>query len=254
MRAGSMPFYVLPCRQWPGWQDGAQCAPPSFHLVTRMAFTVRIWDLPTRLFHWTLALSTVGLVLTAKVGGNAMVWHFRLGHWMLALLLFRLLWGVLGGRWSRFASFVYRPTRLWHYLAGRPHPQDEVGHSPLGALSVFALLGVLLVQVTTGLLSDDEIAFAGPLTRFVDSSCVEWATSHHKTWGQYLLLGLIGAHVLAVAFYVLVRQRRLIRPMLSGDKWLERSTPPSRDDALTRGVALVLWGLCLGAAWWVSGL
>ena len=227
--------------------------PPLFCLDP-MASTVRIWDLPTRLFHWALALTTVALFITAKIGGNAMSWHFRLGHLMLALLMFRLLWGILGGRWSRFTSFLYSPARLWRYLTGRPHSQDEVGHSPVGALSVFALLGLLLVQVTTGLLSDDEIAFAGPLTRFVDGRWVEWATSYHKTWGQYLLMGLVGTHLVAIAFYVWIRRHRLVGPMLHGDKALHLLVPPSRDDVMTRGLALVLWALCLGVAWWVSGL
>lgn len=219
-----------------------------------MATTVRIWDLPTRLFHWSLVVTTIALVLTAKIGGNAMTWHFRLGHLMLALLLFRLLWGLLGGRWSRFSTFLYGPARLWRYVSGRLHAHDEAGHSPLGALSVFAMLSVLSAQVGSGLISDDEIAFTGPLTRFVDGSWVQWATSYHKTWGQYLLLGLIAAHLLALSVYVLVKRRRLIRPMLSGDKWLDHTIPPSRDDGASRALALVLWCLCGGSAWWISRL
>ena len=97
--------------------------------------TVRIWDLPTRLFHWLLAASVVALVVTAKVGGNAMVWHFRLGYVVLALLAFRLVWGLVGGRWSRFASFVPTPGRLWRYLRGSSAEAESAGHSPLGALS-----------------------------------------------------------------------------------------------------------------------
>ena len=130
-----------------------------------MSHTVRIWDLPTRLFHWALAACIVGLVVSAKLGGNAMVWHFRLGHAVLALLLFRLVWGLVGGHWSRFAVFWVSPARLLRYVRGQVLPQDTAGHNPLGALSVFALLGAVALQVGTGLFSDDEIAFAGPLTR-----------------------------------------------------------------------------------------
>lgn len=92
-----------------------------------MQHTVRVWDLPTRLFHWSLAATTIALVATAKLGGNAMEWHLRLGYVMLALLVFRLVWGLMGGRWSRFASFLYSPTRLWRYLRGGG--EDDVGHS-----------------------------------------------------------------------------------------------------------------------------
>lgn len=222
--------------------------------MTTPTHSVRIWDLPTRVFHWALAASVIGLVVTAKVGGNAMEWHFRLGYLVLALLVFRIVWGVIGGRWSRFATFVYSPARLLRYLRGTHHAEDAIGHSPLGALSVFALLAVLIAQVATGLISDDEIAFAGPLTRFVSNAVVGQATGYHKEIGQYLVLGLVGLHVVAVLFYVLVRRQRLVRPMLHGDKHLPAPATPSRDDAASRGLALVVLGLSLALAWWVSTL
>ena len=83
-----------------------------------MTHTVRIWDLPTRLFHWLLALCVIGLVITANVGGNAMVWHFRLGYAVATLLLFRVVWGLVGGHWSRFSSFLYAPASIVRYLKG----------------------------------------------------------------------------------------------------------------------------------------
>jgi len=217
-----------------------------------MQHTVRVWDLPTRLFHWSLAATTMALVATAKLGGNAMEWHLRLGYVMLALLVFRLVWGLVGGRWSRFASFLSPPPRLWRYLRGGG--EDDVGHSPLGALSVFALLTVLLLQVGSGLVSDDEIAFAGPLTRFVPGSVVGQATWYHKDVGQYLLYALVGLHLLAILFYVLVRKRTLVRPMLGGDKQLPRPASPSRDDMASRAGAAVVLALSGALAWWVSGL
>ncbi|ABM57044.1 cytochrome b/b6 domain-containing protein [Verminephrobacter eiseniae] len=215
--------------------------------------TVRIWDLPTRIFHWALAACVVALVITGKLGGNAMLWHLRLGHVVLALLLFRIVWGLVGGRWSRFAAFLYSPARLLRYLRGMPHPQDDVGHSPLGALSVFSLLAVLLAQVGTGLFSDDEIAFAGPLSARVSNAVVEQMTSYHEGIGQYLVLGLAGLHLLAIVFYVRVR-RRLIRPMLDGDKLLASAVAPSRDDLGSRVAALLLLALCAGLSWWLSSL
>ena len=215
---------------------------------------VRIWDLPTRLFHWALAAAVIALVVTAKVGGNLMEWHFRLGYCVLALLVFRLVWGLVGGRWSRFSTFLYSPGRLVRYLRGTPHPEDGVGHSPLGALSVFGLLGVVAAQVATGLLSDDEIAFAGPLTRFVSNAVVGQATSYHKEIGQFLVLGLVGLHLLAVIFYVVVRKQRLGRPLVGGDKDLPAPAPAARDDAVIRILALVVFALSAALAWWVSTL
>ena len=222
--------------------------------MTQPQHIVRIWDLPTRLFHWALAGCVVALVVTAKVGGGAMEWHFLLGYAVLALLVFRIVWGLVGGRWSRFAAFVYSPSRLLGYLKGVAHPEDGVGHNPLGALSVFGMLAVLVAQVATGLLSDDEIAFAGPLTRFVSNAVVGQATGYHKEIGQYLVMGLVALHLLAVLFYVLVRRERLVRPMVHGDKTLPAPTTPSRDDAASRALALVVLAASGALAWWVSTL
>ena len=215
--------------------------------------TVRIWDLPTRLFHWALAICVVALVVTAKVGGDAMNWHFRLGYAVLALLAFRLLWGLVGGYWSRFASFFPTPGRLARYLGGRAAPEDTAGHTPLGALSVFALLTVLTLQVGSGLMTDDEIAFAGPRTALVSGDTVSLASGWHTGWGQYLLLGLVALHVLAVLYYQL-RRKNLVRAMLLGDKQLPHPVPAARDSGGTRLLALVLVGLAAGLAYWVAQL
>ena len=215
---------------------------------------VRVWDLPTRLFHWSLAASVVALFITAKVGGNAMTWHLRLGYFVLALLLFRVVWGVVGGRWSRFASFFYGPGRVLRYLRGQGEAQEHVGHNPLGALSVFALLGALLAQVLTGLMADDEIAFSGPLTRFVSGDTVAWATSLHTDVGQWLLVALVALHLAAIAFYTHIKRHSLVRPMVLGDKQLPASTPASRDDVRTRLLAAVVLAAAAAAAWWVAQL
>jgi cytochrome b len=216
---------------------------------------IRVWDLPTRLFHWLLAAAVIGCVVSAKIGGGAMVWHTRLGFAVLALLVFRLAWGLVGGRWSRFASFVFSPAALLRYVRGTPRPgeQLDVGHSPTGALSVFAILAVLASQVGTGLFSDDEIAWVGPLNRFVSTDTGLALTSWHKTWGQWIIIGLTALHVLAIVVY-LVKRHNLVRPMLLGDKALPPGTPASADGAAQRMLALVL---ALGAgllAWWVSRL
>ncbi len=206
--------------------------------------TIRVWDLPTRLFHWALAACVVGLVITANIGGNWMNWHFRFGYSVLTLLLFRLVWGVVGGHWSRFRSFVYTPATLMAYLRGRGRAQDSVGHTPTGALSVFALLLVLLVQVGSGLFSDDEIAFAGPLTALVSSEWVGSATSYHKNIDKFLVIALVVLHLLAIAYYRWAKKTDLVRPMVTGDKQLEQTTRASRDTVASRLAALMLLLLC----------
>ena len=216
--------------------------------------TVRVWDLPTRLFHWALAACIVGLVVTGNIGGNWMNWHLRLGYAVLTLLLFRLVWGLVGGRWSRFNSFLYSPGSLLRYLRGQGDISHSVGHSPLGALSVFALLAVLLLQVGTGLVSDDEIAFSGPLVRFVSGDTIASATGYHKNIGKFIVMGLVVLHLLAILFYKLVQKQSLVRPMVVGDKQLAVAAPVARDSAGSRLLALVVLGICAGVVRWVVNL
>ncbi len=214
---------------------------------------VRVWDLPTRIFHWALVAGVLGLAISGTIGGNAMVWHFRFGYAVLTLLLFRIVWGLVGGRWSRFGAFIYSPQSVFNYLKGRGKAEHSVGHSPIGAGSVFAMLGILLAQVGTGLLSDDEIAFAGPLTRFVSSTSVNLATNYHKNIGKWILLALVLLHIAAIVFY-LWRKHKLVGAMLHGDKELVTRVPPSRDDAASRTAALVVLAACAAGVYWISTL
>lgn len=214
---------------------------------------VRIWDLPTRIFHWSLVVCVTGLAISGLIGGNALLWHFWFGYAVLALLLFRIMWGLVGGRWSRFGAFIYAPQSLLNYLRGKGKPEHSAGHSPLGALSVFALMAFLLAQVGTGLMSDDEIAFSGPLTHLVSNATVQLATFYHADVGKWVLLGLVLLHLAAIVFYQR-RKHRLLGAMLHGDKELAVAVPSSRDDAVTRMVAVLVLALAGGAAYCVSTL
>ncbi len=219
------------------------------------AVPVRVWDLPTRLFHWVLAACVICSVASAKIGGNAMVWHFRFGYVVFTLLAFRLIWGLVGGRWSRFTNFTYAPATLLRYLRGdsRADEHHEVGHSPLGALSVFALLAILAAQVGSGLFADDEISNTGPLIKFVSGATSSLLTSWHKTFGQGIILTLVVLHVAAIVMYRVRRGRDLVRPMLVGDKLLPPEVPASADSLATRGLAALLLAACAaGVAWLIS--
>ena len=214
---------------------------------------VRVWDLPTRLFHWLLAAAVVGLFITGQVGGNALAWHFRLGYVVLGLLVFRIFWGLVGGRWSRFSSFIFAPGTVVRYLKGQPRAGEhlDVGHNPLGAFSVFGLLAVLAVQVSTGLIADDEIASTGPLNRYVATDTGISATHWHRDFGQWLLVALVVLHVAAIVFHLLKHGKNLVRPMVLGDKWLPPDTPASTDTLATRGLALVLAVAITAAVRWL---
>ena len=218
--------------------------------------TVRVWDLPTRGFHWLLAACVPASIGSAWIGGNAMVWHFRLGYVVFTLLAFRLLWGLVGGRWSRFATFVYAPTTVARYLRGRSDASEhhDVGHSPLGAFSVFGLLALLALQVGTGLFADDEIANTGPLVGFVPGATSLALTRWHRSVGQWLIVTLLVLHVGAILYYLVAKKRNLVLPMLSGDKRLAVPAPAAVDDGRSRTLAAVLLALCAGLVGWVVSL
>jgi cytochrome b len=212
----------------------------------RPALPIRIWDLPTRTFHWLLAVLVVASIVSARLGGGAMTWHLRFGYAIFTLLAFRLLWGFVGGRWSRFSTFFYAPSTSLRYLRGGslPHEHHHVGHNPLGAWSVFALLGVLAAQVATGLVADDEIATNGPLLKYVSSATSSVASRWHKNYGQWIIIALVVLHLGAIVFYGLRRRQNLVGPMLHGDKLLIGEVPAARDGMASRALALAIAALC----------
>jgi cytochrome b len=217
---------------------------------------VRVWDLPTRAFHWLLASCVLGSIGSAWVGGNAMAWHFRLGYVVFTLLGFRILWGLVGGHWSRFVNFIYAPATTARYLRGasQAHEYHDVGHSPLGSFSVFGLLGLLVLQVGTGLFADDEIASSGPLVKFVSGATSLALTKWHRNFGQWLIIVLVALHIGAILYYLVAKKRNLVRPMLSGDKLLAAPAPAAVDTGRSRAFAAMLVALCAGLVWWIVSL
>uniref|UniRef100_UPI0035AE8BF5 cytochrome b/b6 domain-containing protein n=1 Tax=Chitinimonas sp. TaxID=1934313 RepID=UPI0035AE8BF5 len=175
---------------------------------------ILIWDLPTRLFHWLLVLAIVALVVTGKAGGSWMEWHGRLGLLVLGLLVFRLLWGVMGSTYARFAGFFPTPAKVAAYLRGQWHAP---GHNPLGACSVLALLAVPLFQALTGLVANDDIAFVGPLYDLVGRDLSNLATRWHLL-AVNVLLALVALHVAAILFYAHIKKDNLVKPMVLGWK------------------------------------
>jgi cytochrome b len=176
---------------------------------------VRIWDLPTRLFHWSLA----GLVLAAWLSGHFggqpwLEWHFRFGYAILTLVVFRLFWGFAGDRYARFSSFAPSPRAALAYLQS---PRPWAGHSPLGALSVYALLTITGVQVITGLFASDGDFTEGPWAHFVSDATVKLVTSIHR-FNRWVLLALVALHLGAVAWHTVRRRDALVRGMVSGDR------------------------------------
>jgi len=211
---------------------------------------IRVWDLPIRVFHWLLALCIVGSLVSVNLGENAIEWHAYFGYSVLILLIFRILWGFIGSTHARFTSFFPNREKILNYLRG--NAPRMLGHNPLGALSVFALLLVLSVQVLTGLFADDEIAFQGPLAKYVSNSLVSILSEIHEG-NQVVIYTLITIHIAAIIYYKKFKGEDLITPMIRGDKEIDPSEEAnylpsdlgraSKDGALQRGLALMLLSL-----------
>jgi cytochrome b len=201
---------------------------------------MRVWDAPTRLFHWLL----VGLVVFSYVSIrlNWLDWHIRSGEAILTLLIFRLVWGVVGSRTSRFASFLRSPLSALRHLAafGRREPDTEVGHNAAGGWMVLVLLAALVVQVVSGLLAYDTDAFVGgPLTHLVPEATGTRALALHHL--SFTVLEIVVAlHVLAVIFYAVIKRHNLVRPMITGKKRLPAATPAPRMASPTLAAAILL--------------
>jgi cytochrome b len=223
--------------------------PPS-PLARPTEVATRVWDLPTRLFHWLLAAMVVGAFISREGGWPlaAMALRFRVRRPGAAGVQVAL--GLVGGRYARFSSFLFGPRRTLRQLRGGNAEPEVPGHSPLGALSVFALLGTLTFQAASGLFANDDIASEGPLTPLVSRATSDLLTTWHRL-DQKVILGLAILHLAAVLYYRLRKRRDLIGPMLTGDKTLAPGTPASRDDLRSRLLALALFALCAAGVWWV---
>jgi cytochrome b len=208
---------------------------------------IRVWDLPIRLFHWLLVLCIIGSLISIQLLDDAVELHAYFGYCILTLLVFRVIWGLVGSRHARFASFIPNRQSILDYLQGKsPH---FLGHNPIGALSVFALLFVLSVQVVTGLFVDDEIAFQGPLAKYVPSAIVSFLSEIHEG-NQVIIYTLITIHIAAIWYYKKFKGENLIKPMITGDKEIDPSEEVnylpsdlghgSKDGALQRALALLL--------------
>ena len=227
---------------------------PQSRPLTKTVPSLRIWDLPTRLFHWLLAISITGALITINLGGGWMEWHVRFGIASFVLLLFRLVWGLIGPRYARFSQFVTSPSKTMAYIRV-PQGSRHAGHNPLGAWSVLAMLLLFLFQSGTGLFANDDVMTQGPLAQFVSNDTVALLTRMHS-FTEYLLYAMIGLHLAAIALYS-VRGQALVKPMVTGDvpkHTLPSGTQSARDDWRVRLSALVL-AVALGAlAWWLWDL
>lgn len=208
---------------------------------------VRVWDLPTRLFHWLLFVLVLVSFVSGNIGGNAMVYHMRSGYAILALLIFRFVWGFTGSRSSRFASFVTNPATVWACAANVFNKEEKpyLGHNPLGGWSILAMLAALFLQVGSGLFASDDIFTEGPLHLWVSKETSNFLTGVHLI-NRYVLVALIAVHIFAVLFYLFYKRENLIRPMITGVKRWHTMVEPADGRNLS---AAIIFGLALIAVY-----
>ena len=211
---------------------------------------VPIWDLPVRLFHWSLVVLLAISWATAQIGGNAMIYHLWSGYAVLTLVLFRLLWGCWGSTHARFNDFVRGPCAAIRYAQALLQGETPLypGHNPLGGWMVILLLLVLSLQAGTGLFANDDIFIEGPLYPWVSKAGSDFLTRIHKLNFDVLLI-LISLHVLAALFYLFGKHENLILPMLTGRKWLGPAIQTPQSHFASLWLAAALLGLSAGGVY-----
>lgn len=207
-----------------------------------------IWDLPTRIFHWAFALVIIGCWATHELGSEYIDWHMQLGYVAIGLLCFRVIWGFIGTKHARFASFFPTPTKIKRYLSD--DKRKVAGHNPLGSLMVFAMLVLVMLQAASGLFIDDEIFTTGPYFNALGSDVDKVMSMIHHNAFDIIAIAIF-VHVAAVVFYQRVKKQNLVKPMVTGYK---NEDDINTGDAISGskvwlGVIIAL--LCAGFVYWL---
>ncbi|GAA0422509.1 cytochrome b/b6 domain-containing protein [Cocleimonas flava] len=218
---------------------------------------VKIWDSPTRLFHWLLVI-LFGFMWYSGETGNYLDLHMKSGMLILSLILFRLIWGFIGSTSSRFSNFISPVGAIKHALTlFKRDPEVNAGHNPLGGLMVIAMLVMLALQAGVGLFSSDLVLTEGPLFNLVDEETAEEMTDYHYL-GFEILLYLTGLHVAAIVFYRIVKRTNLVKPMITGKAdWPQDQAKPKlmfKNPFIALLVLIVSIATVFGGVTYLSGL
>lgn len=197
-----------------------------------MSKLVLIWDLPTRLFHWLLATSFALTYVFAQLGSDYIDWHLRCGYVVLGLMIYRVVWGLIGTKYARFSALPISPKHIIGYLKTFNEQADEntdnkatnkyLGHNPLGSLMVLFFVISLLLQAGSGLFMDDEIFTTGPYVGYFGESFDQIMSTIHHNLADGILIAVV-LHIIAVVFYLKIKRQNLIKPMLTGKKSVNES-------------------------------
>ena len=200
-----------------------------------MKTSIKVWDLPTRLFHWLLVLSFATAYLTAE-SERLRIIHITCGYTVAGLLVFRLLWGLVGTRWAKFSSFWPSPSKAINYglsLVDKAQAPHYTGHNPLGALAVYGLLSLGLITTAAGYsyLQLDQ----------------EWIAEVHEVMAN-LMLALVFAHVFGVVISSKKHKENLAKSMVTGNKDGE----PADEIKTTRPIVALLLLAVVGGFWFTA--
>jgi len=224
---------------------------------------IRVWDLPLRLFHWALVVCVLGAYACVKSAGitegwlsetglDWMTWHSRFGYAVLTLILFRLIWGLFGPRYAQFRHFIAGPARILTYLRNQ---SPVIGHNPLGAWSVIAMLAAFGLQAVSGLFASDDILFDGPLSTVNPTLSRIFNSLHHAS--EWVLISLVILHLCAIVYYTLFRRQPLLRAMITGDQPVTQNhhsnaIEPARDNVAVALKAALILLACAALVFWIS--
>jgi cytochrome b len=204
---------------------------------------MEVWDVPTRLFHWAIAVLVCTAWLTQRL--NWMELHMLNGYTVLSLLLFRIAWGIVGSDTARFSRFLKSPLAALHHLSGlhRREPDTEIGHNAAGGWMVLLMLALLAVQVGTGLCANDDVMTEGPLFKYVGKDWSDWLSHIHAVNFRLIEIAVV-LHIAAIAAYAVMKRHDLVRPMITGRKLLPGTMlAPAMASPL---LALVLFAIAAG--------
>ena len=209
--------------------------------ITGARHVVVVWDVPTRLFHWLAAALVAAAYATWRL--NWMEWHSLVGRALLALLLFRLLWGFFGSFTARFSSFLAAPRTALRYLVHllRHLPKQEAGHNPAGGWMVLFLIALMLGETLTGIYVENDITNVGPLTEITPAPIANAIEALHAIiWD--ILLAAVALHIAAIVFYATAKRHNLLVPMITGRKTLPASVVQPRMAGFARASFLLACG------------
>lgn len=217
-----------------------------------MTKKVLVWDLPLRLFHWLFASTILMLWLTAELGSDFIDYHMQLGYFALGLIIFRILWGLIGPKHARFSQFIPSPTALINYIkqskqGNAPH---YAGHNPLGSLMVILMIVLILMQAVSGLFIDDDVYSSGPYYGLMSNGFEKVMSFIHHNVFDFIIAAIV-LHLGAIFYYWRVKKQNLVLPMITGKKPADKVNNEDKIPHSKIPLAIIVVALTITFVYWL---